>query len=73
MLSSFFRVIWVVCVVSAMTLFIYQVANRTFVYFDYNTTVSVNVRYIKRVQFPAVTLCNINTFRLVLHYNSNLN
>ena len=39
--------------------------KRTFVYFDYNTTVSVNIRYIEEVPFPAVTLCNINTFRLV--------
>ena len=53
---------------AAMILFIYQVADRTFVYFDYNTTVSVDIRYLDEVPFPAVTLCNINTFRLeVLH------
>ena len=49
---------------AAMILFVYQVADRTFVYFDYNTTVSVDIRYLDEVPFPAVTLCNINTFRL---------
>ena len=55
-----------VCVLAAMILFVYQVVHRTFVYFDYNTTVSVNIRYVEEVPFPAVTLCNINTFRLVI-------
>ena len=49
---------------AAMILFVYQVADRTFVYFEYNTTVAMNIHYVKRVPFPAVTLCNINTFRL---------
>ena len=47
-------------------IFVYQVADRTLVYFDYNTTVSVKVRYTDRVPFPAVTVCDINTFRFVL-------
>ena len=59
-----FRLIWIFCVTAAMILFVYQVADRTFVYFDYNTTVSVDIRYLDEVPFPAVTLCNINTFRL---------
>ena len=58
-----FRCLWIGCVLTAMALFIYQVADRTFAYFDYNTTVSVNVLYTESVPFPAVTLCNINTFR----------
>ena len=49
-----------------MILFVYQVADRTLVYFDYNTTVSVKVRYTDQVPFPAVTICDINTFRFVL-------
>ena len=60
------RVIWVACVSAAMILFVYQVADRTLVYFDYNTTVSVKVRYKEEVPFPAVTICDINTFRFVL-------
>ena len=49
-----------------MILFVYQVADRTLDYFDYNTTVSVKVRYKDQVPFPAVTVCDINTFRFVI-------
>ena len=60
-----FRVIWIVCVSAAMILFVYQVADRTLVYFDYNTKVSVKVHYTDEVPFLAVTVCDINTFRFV--------
>ena len=46
-----FRLIWIFCVTAAMILFVYQVADRTFVYFDYNTTVSVDIRYLDKVTF----------------------
>ena len=68
----YFRVIWIACVSAAMILFVYQVADRTLVYFDYNTTVSVKVRYTDVVPFPAVTVCNINTFRYVSLLKNNL-
>ena len=61
----YFRLAWVIIVVTAVILFTYQVAERTTDYFGYNTTVSVNIRYVAEVPFPAVTLCNINTFRFV--------
>ena len=61
----YFRLAWVIIVVTAVILFTYQVAERTTDYFGYNTTVSVNIRYVAEVPFPAVTLCNINTFKLV--------
>ncbi len=63
--SLHFRVIWVLCVVAALALFLFQVADRIFDYLNYNTTVAVDLRYVNRVPFPAVTLCNINTFRYV--------
>ena len=66
--NEYSRAIWVICVTTAMFLFVYQVADRTSVYFRYNTTVSVNIRYTKSVPFPAVTLCNINTFRYYSSY-----
>ena len=59
------------CVTAAIILFVYQVADRTLVYFDYNTTVSTKVHYSDEVLFPAVTICNINTFRLVSPYREN--
>ena len=61
-----FRTVWILCVVTAIVFFIYQVSDRAMTYLDYNTTVSVNIRYMNQVPFPAVTLCNINSFWLVL-------
>ena len=52
--------------VSAMIFFTYQVVERMLDYYDYETTVSVNVLYMDRVPLPTITLCNINTFRYSL-------
>ena len=59
------RVVWILCVTAAIVFFIYHISERAWAYFDYNTTVSVNIRYTNQVPFAAVTLCNINTFRYV--------
>ena len=60
-----FRLIWVVRVAAVVILIVYQIADRTQVYCQFNTTVAVSVQYKDQVPFPAVTVCNINTFRLV--------
>ena len=60
-----FRTVWILCVVTAIVFFIYQVSDRAMTYLDYNTTVSVNIQYTNQVPFPAVTLCNINSYRYV--------
>ena len=32
-------------------------------YFDYETTANVKFEFAESLQFPAVTICNYNTFR----------
>ena len=64
-LSSCFRLCWLAFTVTAIVLFVIQVQDRVYLYFNHNTTVSLNIHYTDQVPFPAVTLCNINTFRSV--------
>ncbi len=67
-LKLHFRFIWIICVLLAMGFFTYQVANRTLVYYEYKTTVSVNVRDNATVLLPTITVCDINSFRSVFSF-----
>ena len=59
------RLAWLLCVGVAVGLFTWQVYDRCRVFIAHNTTISVTSRYETSVPFPAVTLCNANTFRYV--------
>ena len=63
--SGFFfrRVVWMVFVIGAIILFTVQVGVRTTDFFNYATTVDVQLTYTNKIKFPAVTLCNQNNFR----------
>ncbi len=67
-----FRLAWIVCVITAIILFTYQVVERTIDYRKHNTTVSVGIRYTDSVAYPTVTLCDTNSFRYV-PYDITLN
>ena len=58
------RLLWMSCVTLALALFSLQVASRIRVYINYETNVDVSVQYTSVMDFPAVTLCNQNTYRL---------
>ena len=51
-------------VVIGVTLFVYQVTDRIIVYYQRNTNVDVAVKYVPSAEFPSVTICNQNQFRL---------
>ena len=57
------RLVWLLCVLASGGLFTYQVATRMMTFFDYNTSVDVQLFYTDKVAFPAVTVCNQNAFR----------
>ena len=63
----FFRILWFFVVVIGLTLFVYQVTDRIIVYYQRNTNVDVAVKYVPSVEFPSVTICNQNQFRLESH------
>ena len=60
-----FRVLWCAAVISAIIFFTYQLGNRLHVYFEYQSTVSVEMKFTDSMEFPAVTLCNQNSFRYI--------
>lgn len=51
------------CVTAAVAVFVLQVVERSRDFYDYNTSVDVAVIYNKNIPFPAVTICNQNTFK----------
>ena len=57
------RLAWVICVIGAIIIFTVQVGLRTSDFFAYSTTVDVQLTYTDQVKFPAVSLCNQNSFR----------
>ncbi|ELU05481.1 hypothetical protein CAPTEDRAFT_190760 [Capitella teleta] len=59
----FQKILWLICVTVALGLFLVNVISRAGNYFDYPTNVDVSVHYKESMQFPAVTLCNLNNFR----------
>ncbi|ELU17336.1 hypothetical protein CAPTEDRAFT_187477 [Capitella teleta] len=57
-------IIWMVIVLSALGGLVYYVADRVNVYLRYDTNINVIVNYIDDMDFPAVTICNQNAFKL---------
>ena len=60
-----FRLLWILCVLSAVVLFFVQVISRCTDFFKYNSNVNVEVYYNETLLFPCVTICNQNTYRCV--------
>ena len=57
------RIVWFLLVSGAFSFFIYYAYGRISVYLSYPKNVNVEVNYLTKVRFPAVTFCNQNTFR----------
>ena len=66
------RILWFFVVIIGVTLFGYQVTDRIIVYYQRNTNVDVEVKYVSSVEFPSVTICNQNQFRSVLNIQFHL-
>ena len=67
-ISALNRFLWLGVVATAIFLFVAQVGTRVAVFFEYNTIVAVKVKYVKEIEFPSVTICNQNNYRLVRVY-----
>ena len=59
-----FSALWCGVVLLAIGLFVGQVAYRIAAYFQYKSNVDVKVKYVDEMDFPAVTICNQNNYRL---------
>ena len=51
-------------VVSAMIFFVVEVGWCAHKYFQYESNVDISVKFVEKLQFPAVTICNQNSYRL---------
>ncbi|XP_004471710.1 acid-sensing ion channel 5 [Dasypus novemcinctus] len=57
------KVIWLVVVLGSVSLLIWQIYSRLLNYFRWPITTSVDVQYVEKMEFPAVTFCNLNRFQ----------
>ena len=57
------RILWTLFVMISVSLFSVQVIERSKAYFKYDTNVNVELIYVNETWFPAVTICNQNTYR----------
>ncbi|EHB10266.1 Amiloride-sensitive cation channel 5 [Heterocephalus glaber] len=57
------RVIWLTVVLGSVSLLMWQVYSRLVNYFSWPTTTSIEVQYVEKIEFPAVTFCNLNRFK----------
>ncbi|XP_010812142.2 acid-sensing ion channel 5 [Bos taurus] len=57
------KVIWLLVVLGSISLLVWQVYSRLVNYFRWPTTTSMEVQYVEKIEFPAVTFCNLNRFQ----------
>ena len=58
-----FRLVWVLIVTATLASFTALVVGRIQLYYKYPTMIDLSVEYKDELTFPAVTVCNENTFR----------
>ncbi|XP_008050137.1 acid-sensing ion channel 5 [Carlito syrichta] len=61
--SKIRKVIWLVVVLGSISLVVWQIYSRLVNYFTWPTTTSIEVQYVEKMEFPAVTFCNLNRFQ----------
>ena len=64
------RLTWAAVMVTAMGLFLSLMATKIKEYYSFPKIVNVEVTYNDSLDFPAVTICNTNTFKSVTIYNA---
>nr|XP_011751138.1 acid-sensing ion channel 5 [Macaca nemestrina] len=61
--SKIRKVLWLVVVLGSVSLVTWQIYSRLLNYFTWPTTTSIEVQYVEKMEFPAVTFCNLNRFQ----------
>ncbi|GCB86134.1 hypothetical protein scyTo_0026841 [Scyliorhinus torazame] len=60
---TFRRLLWAICFLLSLSLFLYQVADRIDYYIQYHHVTTLDEMDSSNMIFPAITLCNQNSFR----------
>ena len=58
-----FRLLWFLVLIACGSLFVYIMAVRLVLFSQYTTNTNVEIAYVDKLAFPAVTVCNHNQFR----------
>ncbi|XP_005401006.1 PREDICTED: acid-sensing ion channel 5 [Chinchilla lanigera] len=61
--SKIRRAIWLAVVLGSVSVLVWQIYSRLVNYFTWPTTTAIEVQYVEKIEFPAVTFCNLNRFK----------
>uniref|UniRef100_A0A8C5YAU0 Bile acid-sensitive ion channel n=2 Tax=Microcebus murinus TaxID=30608 RepID=A0A8C5YAU0_MICMU len=61
--SKIRKAIWLMVVLGSVSLLVWQIYSRLVNYFTWPITTSIEVQYVEKMEFPAVTFCNLNRFQ----------
>ncbi|XP_078484115.1 bile acid-sensitive ion channel [Ciona intestinalis] len=56
------KIFWVLLVLAAFSVLIWQIVDRVNAYNKYETNTQISEEYVQSLQFPAVTICNSNRY-----------
>ena len=59
---AYFRFIWALCILAAVSAFAYANINNLLQLLRHEKSVNVGVEYKDKMDFPAVTICNFNLY-----------
>ena len=60
-----YRLVWAIILCVAISLFSYMLIKNINRLSSYPTNVDIKVEYVTPLDFPAVTICNENKYRLI--------
>jgi hypothetical protein len=60
--SRIIRILWIVCLIASTTYCFYSIISIIVSYFSYNVLINMQIVDKSNVDFPAVTVCNLNPF-----------
>ena len=60
------RFLWILMILAALIIFLYYLSDRLIQYFKYEKVISVEESYVDQMEYPAITLCDQNTFKYVV-------
>ncbi|XP_043564749.1 acid-sensing ion channel 5-like [Chiloscyllium plagiosum] len=66
------RIFWMAVVLGCVIMVFSQITQCFIHYFSWPTSTSVTIKYVKHIEFPAVTFCNLNRYQSKAVANMNV-
>uniref|UniRef100_A0A915PR56 Uncharacterized protein n=1 Tax=Setaria digitata TaxID=48799 RepID=A0A915PR56_9BILA len=61
--NAFMRALWIIAIITAWLVCTYQIWISVDKYYQYQTIVTIQIKHLTNVTFPAITICNLNPIR----------